>query len=77
MKYLIWLLILGGFWWWWRHQQRTRVKRPPPPPQSAQAQAPQEMGNCAACGLHLPRQDAVSGRLGVYCSEEHRARHEA
>jgi uncharacterized protein len=33
---------------------------------------PQAMVQCAHCGVHLPRGDAVEDRLGVYCSEAHR-----
>ncbi|WP_418319067.1 PP0621 family protein [Piscinibacter sakaiensis] len=32
---------------------------------------------CALCGLHLPRDEALPGKGGVFCSEEHRARFEA
>jgi uncharacterized protein len=32
---------------------------------------------CAHCGLHLPGGDALPGRGGVYCSEDHRAIAEA
>jgi uncharacterized protein len=34
---------------------------------------PQEMIECAACGLHLPRSEAVFGSNGrPYCSQDHR-----
>lgn len=32
---------------------------------------------CAHCGMHLPGGDALPGRGGVYCSEDHRAIAEA
>ena len=71
------LLVLGGLGWlWWRHLrvssrtgERSSVQTPPSP-------SPQAMVDCPVCGLHLPRADAVAGRLGAYCSEDHRARHE-
>jgi uncharacterized protein len=28
---------------------------------------------CAHCGVHLPRDEALPGRGGVFCSEAHRA----
>lgn len=37
--------------------------------------APQEMVECAACGVHLPRSDALPGPGGrLYCCAEHRQR---
>ena len=35
-------------------------------------QAPVEMTQCAHCGVHLPRNEALSGPGGAYCSEAHR-----
>ncbi|MEO8280060.1 MAG: PP0621 family protein [Ideonella sp.] len=32
---------------------------------------------CAHCGLHLPRNEVLPGKAGVYCSEAHRAAAEA
>lgn len=32
---------------------------------------------CAQCGLHLPRNETLPGRGGVYCCEAHRALAEA
>lgn len=78
MKYLVVaLVVLAGFWLW-RHQRsaerreaREEKKRRAPPPGVAL-----EMAECKACGLHLPRADALHGRDGLYCSDEHRRRHE-
>lgn len=33
---------------------------------------PQDMVRCNFCAVHLPASDAVSGRLGSYCSKQHR-----
>lgn len=30
------------------------------------------MVSCAHCGVHLPREDAVAGGDGLYCSDAHR-----
>jgi uncharacterized protein len=35
--------------------------------------APQPMLACAQCGVHLPRDEALPGRGGVFCGEAHRA----
>jgi uncharacterized protein len=44
---------------------------------AAEAGAPQPMLSCAQCGLHLPRDEALPGRGGVFCSAPHRAAYEA
>jgi uncharacterized protein len=38
------------------------------------ASLPQAMVSCAACGLHLPRQEALAAGERFYCCEEHRQR---
>jgi uncharacterized protein len=35
--------------------------------------APQPMIACAYCGVHLPRDEALPGRGGVFCGDAHRA----
>ena len=47
----------------------AKPKAAPPPPQ--------DMLKCAQCGLHLPQDEALPGRGGVFCSAEHRQAHEA
>ena len=34
--------------------------------------APQPMIACAHCGVHLPRDEALPGRGGVFCGDAHR-----
>lgn len=72
MKYLLVLLVVLVGAWGWRQsrrlppaQHRSPAKPPPPP-------APQEMTRCALCAVHLPRSEAVQGRLGHYCCAAHR-----
>jgi len=31
------------------------------------------MVSCAHCGIHLPRDEAVAGTRGLYCSSAHRS----
>lgn len=57
---LLWLL-RGG---------TSRRSRPGP---SQRPGAPEPMLACAQCGVHLPRDEALPGRGGVFCSEAHRA----
>ena len=37
---------------------------------------PQPMIACAHCGVHLPRDEALPGRGGVFCGDAHRAAYE-
>jgi uncharacterized protein len=39
----------------------------------ARPPAPQPMIACAYCGVHLPRDEALPGRGGVFCGDAHRA----
>jgi uncharacterized protein len=41
------------------------AKSPPPT-------APQPVIACAYCGVHLPRDEALPGRGGVFCGDAHR-----
>ncbi|HVE54350.1 MAG TPA: PP0621 family protein [Ramlibacter sp.] len=71
MKYLLVLAVVVVAYMLWRNARlaaRDAARKPPPP-------LPQEMVSCAACGLHLPKADAVAGTNGLlYCSPEHRLR---
>jgi uncharacterized protein len=69
VKYLIIFLIIFVVAWRWRaarssDKQETRQKR-----DNIQ---PTDMVRCAQCGVHLPAQEAISGRQGIYCSDKHR-----
>ena len=44
---------------------------------AAQPPSPQPMIACAYCGVHLPRDEALPGRGGVFCGDAHRAAFEA
>lgn len=69
MKVLFWLVLIALVWWAFK---RTRPSTSAP--SSAQDPgAPQDMTRCAHCGIHLPRDEAVRGEKGDYCSTEHRA----
>ena len=67
MKILLFLVAVFVLLWLLRGatgRRRTGERRP--------AQAPQEMIACAHCGVHLPRDEALPGRGGVFCGEAHR-----
>ncbi|MEO6895527.1 MAG: PP0621 family protein [Caldimonas sp.] len=48
--------------------RRGGARGAPPP-----TNTPQPIIACAYCGLHLPRDEALPGRGGVFCGEPHRA----
>jgi len=76
MKYLLLLALLGGLFFVLgarRGRPREPEARTPPPPPAA----PRAMLRCAECGLHLPADEALPGRGGVFCSAAHRAGFEA
>ena len=56
---------------WWLSAKR-RGDQTPPKEKQGDAKSPQPMLACALCGVHLPRDEALPGRGGVFCSEEHR-----
>jgi uncharacterized protein len=68
MKILLFLVVVFVLLWLLRGattRRRGGHARPPP-------QAPQEMIACAHCGVHLPRDEALPGRGGVFCGDAHR-----
>lgn len=75
MKYLLLLIVLALVFFLLgvkraRPPTRPPQARPPAPP------APQNMLSCAQCGLHLPRDESLPGRGGVFCSVAHRQAYE-
>ena len=72
MKFLLFLIAVFVLLWMLRGSWR-RVRRPPPAPQPPGTEPPQTMLRCAHCGLHLPRDEALPGRGGVFCDAAHRA----
>lgn len=56
---------------------RGGARRAPPPSQPrADGAAPQAMLSCAHCGVHMPRDEALPGRGGVFCGDAHRTAYE-
>jgi uncharacterized protein len=72
MKFI--LLVLAVLVLLWMLRSSLRRARPPErTPPTANAPAPQAMLICAHCGVHLPRDEALPGRGGVFCDDAHRA----
>lgn len=63
---LLWLL--RGSW----RRARPPASAPKPSKTECESAAPQPMLSCAQCGLHLPRDEALPGRGGVFCGAPHR-----
>jgi uncharacterized protein len=53
-------------------RRRTRAPRR----EQARSAGPQAMLTCAHCGVHMPRDEALPGRGGVFCDAAHRAAYE-
>ncbi len=70
MKYFLFLVAVFILLWLLRGALNRRgggsAGRPPIP------KSPQEMIACAHCGVHLPRDEALPGRGGVFCGDAHR-----
>ena len=73
MKYLIFFVAVVLLLWLLRRSFR---RRPPPTAARDPAGDPKPMLACAQCGVHLPRDEALPGRGGVFCGEAHRADYE-
>ena len=74
MKILIFLVAVVLLLWLLKKSMGRRA--PPPSPPGADAATPKPMLACAQCGVHLPRDEALPGRGGVFCGEAHRADYE-
>ena len=74
MKILIFLIAVVLLLWLLRKSSTRRA--PPPAAPRDPAATPQPMLACAQCGVHLPRDEALPGRGGVFCGEAHRAAYE-
>ncbi|MFM6990942.1 MAG: PP0621 family protein [Rhodoferax sp.] len=75
MKYLLLLLLALLIMWQWRGWRGRGARNDTPA--AGGAARPIEMVACLQCGMHVAVPEAVTGRLGSYCSAAHRQRHEA
>ncbi len=74
MKYLLVLAVVVIAFYIWRNNRladRAENQRKAAPPRGKPA-VPAIMVACPQCGTHLPQTEAVPGRQGHYCSDEHR-----
>lgn len=77
LKFLLLILLLGlvFFLLGVKHSRPASPRKESPEP--APSAAPQNMSSCAHCGLHLPADETLPGRGGLFCSASHRAAYEA
>lgn len=66
---VLWLLLRASV----RRMRHGGQRRDAP---SRRAGGAVPMLECAQCGVHLPRDEALPGRGGVFCCEAHRAVYE-
>lgn len=69
MKYLIVVFVVVLVGWL---LLRGRSKPPRASRTAAPEALPQAMVQCAHCGLHLPRAEALLDSRGAFCSDAHR-----
>lgn len=71
MKIILVVLAVVALWWLLRASLRPRER---PPNAASSVETPtQAMLVCAHCGVHLPRDEVLPGRGGVFCGAAHRA----
>ncbi|MET0091410.1 MAG: PP0621 family protein [Candidatus Thiodiazotropha sp.] len=68
LRYILFGLALWGIYLIVRHFQRTRSLRKPP---SSNRMKSVDSVQCAYCGLHLPRQEALEQKGRYYCNQAH------
>jgi uncharacterized protein len=78
MKFVLFVVAILVLLW----LVKGAIGRRAPPPERRHDTArdpsagPLPMVTCAVCGLHLPRNESLPGRGGVFCGEAHRAEYE-
>ncbi|CAM4180516.1 MAG: PP0621 family protein [Comamonas sp.] len=73
MKFLLVLLVIVVAVGIWRSKRRKAQMERPQPAAGRKLAAPQDMVECAHCGVHLPRAEALTEKSRFYCSAEHQA----
>lgn len=68
MKFLIVVLVVGVVLWLLLRGRKTER---PAARDSARELVPLAMVQCAHCGVHIARRDALLDQRGAFCSEAH------
>ncbi len=79
MKLLLILAALALGLWLWRSGRGAASPHSQVKPTAKPTSAPktQEMIPCALCQMHVPQAEAIAGRQGSYCCEQHRRQAES
>lgn len=72
MKYLLVISVVFVAIWVWRNNRQNERSDASGPAQPRAVPRPAHMVACAHCAMHLPEDEAVRGRKGLYCCQEHR-----
>jgi uncharacterized protein len=74
-RLLVWIVVALLAWWILRPRRRVTPPQGAPREPAATARTgstPEEMVDCAACGLHFPASEAVHDGARVFCCTAHR-----
>jgi uncharacterized protein len=80
MRFVLLVVAVVVLLWLVRGALRRRMPPPEKPTHESKSPAavssPEPIVSCAHCGLHLPRDEALPGRGGVFCDDAHRKAYE-
>jgi uncharacterized protein len=71
--FLVLSVVLIAIWLWRSNREAKPGLKPKNPPAG---HAPLEMLGCSVCDVHVVAADAIRGKNGIYCCQEHRQRAE-
>jgi uncharacterized protein len=77
MKMLLLLAALALGLWLWRSGRGAASSHSQPKPSAKPAPKAQEMIPCTLCQMHVPQAEAIAGKQGSYCCEQHRRQAES
>jgi uncharacterized protein len=69
LRLLFWIVVIFAAIWLWRKYKAPAASNPSNRPNREQDAPP--MVRCAHCGVHLPRDRALSVQQQWYCSQAH------
>lgn len=72
MKILLFVIAVVVLLWLLRGGMNQRPRSGDAPAAPPRDEAPQQIVACAQCGVHLPSNEALPGKGGVFCGDAHR-----
>lgn len=66
LRLLFWIALIAAAFWLWRRFKQPTSRPATPEPDST------PMVRCAHCGVHLPKDKALTAGERWFCSDEHR-----